>query len=131
MQRDRAPRFRCFRPVHGHRVLQAELPSFLQHQDGNRRELLGERSDFEDGLWLGRHIQFDVGQAVAGRLHARAVADDVHSKTRDPVLLHLGFQVIIHLIREGNRWCEHESDERGENENESLHVTNHSDVSAV
>ena len=77
-----------------------------QHQDSRCGELLRDRADLEDGLRLGRDVQFHVSQAIGRRLDRLAVTDDLQSEARDPVLLHLELKVIVHLIGADGLNCE-------------------------
>jgi hypothetical protein len=69
--------------VLGDRVVEAELATPGEHQDGGRGERLGDRADAKDCLGLDRDLGVDVGEAVALGQHGVALPHHHDRRTGD------------------------------------------------
>src|SRR5436853_6187550 len=105
-------------------VVHRQLAVLSQQQDARGRELLGQRSNLENGLRPDRHVQLDVGQAIGADADTLAVADDVQSQSWNVMLFHLRVQVFVHSICERAGQRGDESDERETDGNDSTHGGN-------
>ncbi len=82
--------------AHGHRVVargivgqelrqlvvERQLFVFGQHHDGRGGELLGDRAQPIDRLGRGRHVVFQIGEAIAAGQHDVPVLDDAYGVRR-------------------------------------------------
>src|SRR5437867_8724019 len=93
------PRFRRAFEVFTHPIINADLALFDQQHDPRGKKLFADRTYLVNGVWLGGYVQLDVRQAVAFRLDDLAVLDGGEGDARDMLLLHLGLDVFVNLIR--------------------------------
>ena len=86
----------------GYPIVHGKLSLLLQQQDARGRELLCQRTDFEDRVRLDGHIQLQIRQSVGGSLDFPAILDYGEGNARNPMGLHLLLHQIVNRIRVRN-----------------------------
>ena len=75
-------------------LLDPELPPLGQHQDGRRRELLGDRSELEHHLGPVGHLKLHIGEAVPLAQHHLPVQHHDRRRPRRVRRVGLGKEVV-------------------------------------
>ena len=102
-----------------HRRIQIHQPALVQQQDGDRRELFGERAQAEPGVARIGDVPFAIGQAIAPVQQDFAVPGDQH---RSGKLIRLagGADDLVHprdVLRQGRADRDGQRHERRESQN--------------
>src|SRR5262245_29496309 len=96
---DAVPRLRRPVEVFADLVVEADLALLDEQHDPRGYELFADRPDFVNSLRPRGDVMFDVGQTVTFGLDDFAFLDHGERKSRNALLLHFGFDVIVNLVR--------------------------------